>query len=158
MNDAASNWNGYHANMAASYFAPCDKRFLIIGCNRVEDCRYFIDMGSRHVVGFDIMIEIVVNLVHPKVSYIRAPAEMMPLPDDEFDLVYAFATLEHIPKRTPGDGACLSTGRGPPFGGVASLELPIGTSLGIDLQRLPVDPSPSVDRRNYLLLRGAASA
>ena len=111
MNEAASNWYGHHANMAASYFAPCDKRFLIIGCNRVEDCRYFKDMGSRHVVGFDIMIEIGVNLVHPKVSYIRTSAEMMPLPDDEFDLVYAFATLEHIPERTPGDGACLPTGR-----------------------------------------------
>ena len=143
-------------NMAASYFAPCDKRFLIIGCNRVEDCRYCIDMGSRHVVGFDIMIEIGVNLVHPKVSYIRASAEMMPLPDDELDLAYAFATLEHIPEPTPRDGARLPTRRGPPFGGVASLELPIRTLLGIDLQRLPVDPSPSLDCRNHLLLRGVA--
>src|SRR6266436_5241998 len=89
-----SDLNGYHAHIAASYFDIDDKRVLVIGCNRGEDCQYFANMGAGHVVGVDIIDEIGVNFMRPSVSYIRASAESMPLPDDEFDLVYAFATLE----------------------------------------------------------------
>ena len=69
------------------------------------------------------MTEIGVNLVHPKVSYIRASAEMMPLPDDEFDLVYTFTTLEHIPDIASALREMVRVCR--PGGGLYSVALPL---------------------------------
>jgi SAM-dependent methyltransferase len=91
------DYKRYHQARAASFGCLTGKSVLVVGCNRGEDCEYFIDLGARLVVGVDVMVEIGRNFVHQAVSYIRTSAEQMPLGCDSFDLVFAYATLEHVP-------------------------------------------------------------
>ena len=93
----ASDFNGYHAAMAASYLSPAGKDVLVIGCNRGEDCRYFVEFGARTVVGIDPMDEIGAAFQAANVAYVRGSAEAMPFRTRSFDLVFAVATLEHVP-------------------------------------------------------------
>jgi SAM-dependent methyltransferase len=89
--------NGYHAATAANYLNPVGRDVLVIGCNRGEDCRYFANFGARAIVGIDPMDEIGAAFKAPSVAYVRGSAETMPFPAGSFDLVFAFATLEHVP-------------------------------------------------------------
>jgi SAM-dependent methyltransferase len=87
--------NGYHAAMAAFHKQPAGSDVLVVGCNRGEDCKRFVDWGAK-VIGLDIMDEIGINFSHPHASYAKASVEAMPFADGRFDLVYAIATLEHV--------------------------------------------------------------
>jgi SAM-dependent methyltransferase len=91
------DYKRYHQARAASFGCLTGKSVLVVGCNRGEDCEYFIELGARLVVGVDVMDETGRNFSHPAVSYIRTSAEEMPLGGDSFDLVFAYATLEHVP-------------------------------------------------------------
>jgi SAM-dependent methyltransferase len=93
----ARDFNGYHAAMAASYLCPVGKDVLVIGCNRGEDCRYFVEFGARRVVGIDPMDEIGAVVQARNVAYVRGSAEAMPFCAHSFDVVFAVATLEHVP-------------------------------------------------------------
>jgi SAM-dependent methyltransferase len=70
---------------------------LVVGCNRGEDCAHFVGLGAARVVGLDVMDEIGVNHADPAVSYVKASAERIPINSGSFDLVFAYATLEHVP-------------------------------------------------------------
>jgi SAM-dependent methyltransferase len=96
-NGPAVDYKLYHANIAASHINVINKRVLVVGCNRGEDCKIFIDLGAHFVTGLDVMDEIGENFAHPRVRYTAASAEEMPFDDDVFDLVFAYATLEHVP-------------------------------------------------------------
>jgi SAM-dependent methyltransferase len=90
------DYNRYSANIAASYYPVYGRRVLLVGCNRGEDCRYFVEFGADSVVGLDVIEEVGLNFVHDAVSYRRASAESMPFNDGEFDFIYSFATMEHV--------------------------------------------------------------
>jgi ubiquinone/menaquinone biosynthesis C-methylase UbiE len=94
---ARHDYNTFHALTAMTYQAVTDKSVLVVGCNRGEDCRYFAEAGAARVIGLDVMDEIGVSFTHPCTTYTKASAEKMPFEDGEFDLVYCFATLEHVP-------------------------------------------------------------
>lgn len=91
------DYKSYHQARAANLGNLAGKSVLVVGCNRGEDCKYFVDIGARSVVGVDIMDEIGCNFTHEAVSYLRASAEDIPVEDGSFDLVFAYATLEHVP-------------------------------------------------------------
>lgn len=74
------------------------KSVLVVGCNRGKDCKYFIDLGANEVFGLDVLDDIGSEFNHPHAHYYRASAEDMPFENDKFDLVYCFATMEHIPR------------------------------------------------------------
>jgi SAM-dependent methyltransferase len=91
----------YNALAAISALRHCDVKegkVLVIGCNTGGDCSYFLQAGAQEVHGVDVVDGIGRDLRHEKVRYHQRSAEDMTcFPDDTFDLVYAFATLEHIP-------------------------------------------------------------
>lgn len=91
------DYKRYHQARASSYGDYSGGRVLVVGCNRGEDCAYFVERGAGRVVGIDVMSEIGRNFVHPRARFVRASAERLPLPDAAFDLVFAYATLEHVP-------------------------------------------------------------
>jgi SAM-dependent methyltransferase len=91
------DYNRYHANIAASYLPISGRDVLVVGCNRGDDCRYFVEFGSRKVVGLDVMDEIGLAFPHPVVEYRRASIESAPIDNGEFDFVFCFATMEHVP-------------------------------------------------------------
>ena len=90
------NYARYHALVATSY-QPVDRlRVLVIGCNRGDDCRYFVEFGAATVVGLDVLEEVGINFAHNTVSYSRASAVEMPFRNGAFDVIFCFATMEHI--------------------------------------------------------------
>jgi SAM-dependent methyltransferase len=91
------DYKRYHQANAARLTPLKGKSVLVVGCNRGEDCKYFVDLGACSVVGLDVLDEIGSNFTHSAVSYIQASAEDMPLNGRSFNLVFAYATLEHVP-------------------------------------------------------------
>jgi SAM-dependent methyltransferase len=87
----------YHQAWAAHRVDLTGKKVLVIGCNNGDDCRYFIERGAAQVTGLDVLAGIGTAFQHPNVSYVMASAEAMPLEPASFDLVFAYATLEHVP-------------------------------------------------------------
>ena len=86
----------YHINLAASYASLIGKSILVVGCNRGEDCQPFVELGASDVTGLDLFDEIGVNYTHDRVRYLKASVESIPLQSESFDLVFAYATLEHV--------------------------------------------------------------
>jgi SAM-dependent methyltransferase len=72
------------------------KRVLVVGCNRGDDCRMFASMGAAEVHGLDVIEDVGADFPGP--TYHRMSAEEIELPDARFDLVFAVATLEHVPR------------------------------------------------------------
>jgi 2-polyprenyl-3-methyl-5-hydroxy-6-metoxy-1,4-benzoquinol methylase len=89
----------FHAYAARRYGHLRGKKCLIVGCNRGRDCRYFVRFGAAEVHGVDIIKEIGKDYDHPKVSYSKTSCENMEgVPGEAYDLIYCFATMEHIPR------------------------------------------------------------
>lgn len=78
------------------------KRVLIVGANTGEDCERFVRRGAREVHGLDVIEQVGANYSHPKVIYHRQSIEKTTLPSDYFDLVFAVATMEHVPDVAAG--------------------------------------------------------
>ncbi len=91
------DYNSYHADVANSYLNVKEKKVLVVGCNRGKDVSYFVEFGAKEVVGIDIMDEVGKEYTHEKAKYYQMSAENMDIKDNSFDLVYCFATMEHIP-------------------------------------------------------------
>ncbi|MGK7887298.1 MAG: class I SAM-dependent methyltransferase [Crocosphaera sp.] len=91
------DYNSYHADIANSYLNVTEKKVLVVGCNRGKDVSYFVEFGAEEVVGIDIMDEVGKEYSHQKAKYYQMSAENMDIKDNSFDLVYCFATMEHIP-------------------------------------------------------------
>jgi SAM-dependent methyltransferase len=87
----------YHADYAAAYVPMRGAEVLVVGCNTGEECRHFVGFGARHVHGIDVVDATGAGYAHPRVSYNRVSVEDLGLEDDSFDLVYAYATMEHVP-------------------------------------------------------------
>jgi SAM-dependent methyltransferase len=70
---------------------------LVAGANNGLDCKLFIDKGASEVHGVDVVDTVGADYPHPRVTYHRASIEKTDLPSGYFDLVFAVATLEHVP-------------------------------------------------------------
>jgi SAM-dependent methyltransferase len=90
------DYNIYHARLASSYLDIKDKKVLVVGCNRGKEVGYFIEFGAQEVWGIDLIDEIGEEFAHDKAKYFQMSAEKMDIPDNTFDLVYSFATMEHV--------------------------------------------------------------
>jgi|GEM_PF-865102 len=96
--ESETDYNAINALQALSYCDIKNKKVLVIGCNRGKDCSYFVIAGAKEVHGVDVMDETGADFKHKKVTYHKKSAENMDsLLDNYFDLVYCFATMEHIP-------------------------------------------------------------
>lgn len=91
------NHNQVHANRAADLLKMEGARVLVVGCNTGKDLRYFVEAGAREVHGLDVIERTGADYSAPNVQYHIESAEEMSLPSEHFDLVYCFATMEHIP-------------------------------------------------------------
>ena len=72
------------------------RKALVVGCAGGKSLRRFIRLGAREVHGLDISPQIGLEFQHRKVKYFRDSVEDMHLPDEQYDLVYSMATMEHV--------------------------------------------------------------
>jgi SAM-dependent methyltransferase len=86
----------HHISTAVEYAPIRGASVLVAGCNTGDECRRFVERGAAHVVGVDVIDEIGSEFDHPRVEYVRSSIEHLDLPDSRFDLVYCFATMEHV--------------------------------------------------------------
>ena len=91
------DYNKMHADWAMQHQPVKNRKVLVIGCNSGLDCRYFVEAGAKSVHGVDVDPGIGRDYQHPVVQYFRVSAEKMDLESDTYDLVYCFATMEHVP-------------------------------------------------------------
>jgi SAM-dependent methyltransferase len=87
----------YHADYAAAHVPMRGADVLVVGANTGEECAHFVGFGVRRVHGIDVVEETGAGFRHPRVSYDRMSVEELGFPDESFDLVYAYATMEHVP-------------------------------------------------------------
>jgi SAM-dependent methyltransferase len=71
---------------------------LVVGAGDGEECRYFKERGAAEVHGVDVRDDVGTGYKADRVFYHCESAERMSLPCDMFDLVYCFATMEHVPR------------------------------------------------------------
>lgn len=93
----APDYSAMHARWAADLLDLKGKKVLVVGCNTGYECKYFIDYGAQQVHGIDVIDNTGADFKHDQVQYHFMSAERMTFPDDCFDLIYCFATMEHIP-------------------------------------------------------------
>lgn len=91
------DYNLMHVKWAASYVPIKKSKVLVVGCNVGGDCLNFIELGAPEVWGVDVVDEVGRDFLHPKVRYLQTSVEAMDFPDNSFDLVFCFATMEHVP-------------------------------------------------------------
>ncbi len=87
----------YHTRVAASYLRGKPGRVLVVGCNTGRECAAFItQLGVSRVDGLDVVEDTGADFSHPGVSYLRTSAERIGIRDDVYDIVYSYATMEHV--------------------------------------------------------------
>jgi 2-polyprenyl-3-methyl-5-hydroxy-6-metoxy-1,4-benzoquinol methylase len=94
--------NAINAGLASRLVNVRESRILVVGCNIGVDCKLFADLGSRDVHGLDVVEEIGQDNQNPYVTYRRRSIEDCKLPPAHFDLVYSYATMEHVPNVAAG--------------------------------------------------------
>lgn len=87
----------YHSQIACSYFKKPPPRVLVVGCNRGLECKTFVELNAGHIDGLDVVDNTGAGFSHPRVAFLRTSAECIGIRDDIYDLVYSYATLEHVP-------------------------------------------------------------
>ncbi|OIO80124.1 MAG: hypothetical protein AUJ89_03670 [Candidatus Omnitrophica bacterium CG1_02_43_210] len=86
-----------HVKKAGRYLNIKGKRCLVVGCGRGKECGYFIRMGASEVHGIDIIDDIGSDYSYAGVKYYKLSAENMDtIRSDFYDIVYSYATMEHI--------------------------------------------------------------
>ena len=93
----APDYNQIHVNLATSLVPIKRSKVLVIGCNTGRDCDLFRKAGAPNVCGLDVVDEIGRDSQMDGITYVQASAENMPFGNSAFDLVYCFATMEHVP-------------------------------------------------------------
>lgn len=116
----------YHARIAASYLRGKPGRVLVVGCNTGLECRVFTELGAEQVDGLDLIEKIGTGFTHDRVSYLRVSAEKMGIRDDTYDLVYCYATMEHIADIAAAFAECVRVTR--PSGVIYSVAAPLWCS------------------------------
>ncbi|MCH4548260.1 class I SAM-dependent methyltransferase [Rhizobium changzhiense] len=92
------DYNRHNAQAAWEYLTKRSPEVLVVGANTGKDCSYFVEFGAKSVVGLDVIDEVGSEFSHPKVTYLHESAEAMTsIADESFDLVYCYATMEHVP-------------------------------------------------------------
>jgi len=120
------DYNLMHAKWAASYVPIRKAKVLVVGCNTGLDCRNFVELGAREVWGVDVVDEIGRDFAHANVRYLRTSVEAMEIPADSFDLVFSFATMEHVPDIARGFAEMARVTR--PGGWIYSVAAPLWNS------------------------------
>lgn len=121
-----SDYNLMHAKWAASYVSIKKAKVLVIGCNTGGDCRNLIELGAREVWGVDVVDGIGRDFPHRQVRYLQTSVEAMDIPDNSFDLVFSFATMEHVPDIRKGFSEMARVTR--PGGIIYSIAAPLWNS------------------------------
>lgn len=104
MSESTPDYNQIHSERAARLISNKDQpdlhgmQVLVVGANTGKDCRYFKEFSASEVHGLDVVDSTGVDFQAPGVYYHIESAENMSLPGNSFDLVYCFATMEHIPR------------------------------------------------------------
>jgi glycosyltransferase involved in cell wall biosynthesis len=102
--ESTPDYNQIHSERAARLISNKDQpdlsgvQVLVVGANTGKDCRYFKEFGASEVHGLDVVDSTGADFQAPGVYYHIESAENMSLPGRSFDLVYCFATMEHIPR------------------------------------------------------------
>lgn len=97
--DMMELWHNQHIDTALSHVhAPVNElKCLVIGCNRGEECEILYNKGVRDISGIDLIDDLGNKFQHKSVKYYHGFAENMYLfEDNTYDLVYSFATFEHV--------------------------------------------------------------
>lgn len=94
------DYNAMHCKWANIHKPVKGRKVLVVGCNTGLDCKTFVDLGASTVDGLDIDVNTGCDFSHERVQYFRASAEKMPFQMETYDLVFSFATLEHVPNVT----------------------------------------------------------
>jgi len=93
---APHTFHEYHCRIAASYVRGPLGRVLVVGCNKGRECSAFVDLNASHVNGLDVIEATGTEFSHPQVSYMRSSASNIAVGDQTYDLVYSYATMEHV--------------------------------------------------------------
>lgn len=96
--DQMKLWHEQHIDECLSYFPERKNlKCLVLGCSRGQECEIFYEKGVKNIVGVDLIDEIGKNFVKDTVKYYKISAEDMSIfEDNTFDIVYSFATFEHV--------------------------------------------------------------
>ena len=92
-----NSYNAWHAYTAGTLIDVHGKNVLVVGCNVGRDCAYFVRLGAQAVHGLDVIEEVGQAYKHRRVLYLRASVEAIPVRGSAYDLVFCFATMEHVP-------------------------------------------------------------
>lgn len=96
------DYNLIHVKLAAEYVAISKAKVLVVGCNTGKDCMSFIKLGAPKVFGLDVVPNVGSDFQHSDIEYYQNSVEDMPFEDNTFDLVFCFATMEHVPDISSG--------------------------------------------------------
>jgi SAM-dependent methyltransferase len=99
---SAMSYHEIAVREAEVYCSIEGNRILVVGANTGEDCERFVRRRAGEVHGLDVIEQVGQNFSHPKVVYHRQSIEKTSLPSDHFDLVFAVATMEHVPDVAAG--------------------------------------------------------
>jgi SAM-dependent methyltransferase len=91
-----ADYHFFHADAAACRLDPRGRDVLVVGANTGAECRLFVEFGAGSVHGIDVADDLGAAFRHPRVAYTRMSVEELTFPDASFDLVYTFATMEHV--------------------------------------------------------------
>jgi len=93
----------YLEHMSRYFFAAQfiqGKKVLDVSCGSGYGSYYLLERGSREVTGVDITSEAIQyaqkRYQAKKLTFIKADAENLPFPDQSFDIVVSFETIEHL--------------------------------------------------------------
>jgi ubiquinone/menaquinone biosynthesis C-methylase UbiE len=94
--EANLDYNEMHARWACMHRNPSGKKVLVVGCNTGKECSLFVELGAKEVHGVDVVEGVGKEYSHPRIRYHKCSVESLPFPALQFDLVFCFATMEHV--------------------------------------------------------------
>ncbi|MGM5033872.1 class I SAM-dependent methyltransferase [Tardiphaga sp. 803_E3_N1_3] len=95
-------YNQINAQWAASLVDISKSKVLVVGCNTGDDCKLFTELGAPEIHGLDVVDQIGLDYPDSRVTYHKKSIEDCGLSNDCFDLVFSFATMEHVPDIAAG--------------------------------------------------------
>jgi len=123
---APPSFHDYHTRIAATFARGPLERVLVVGCNTGHECKAFVELNAARIDGLDVVRNTGQGFSHARVSYLRSSAECIAVRDDTYDLVYSYATMEHVPDIEAAFKECARVTR--PGGIIYSLAAPLWNS------------------------------